>query len=53
MYFLLFYTVLGYQVRAVGQNETAAKVAGINVSRNIIITMLISGGSQDWRAQSN
>ena len=44
MYFLLFYTVLGYQVRAVGQNRTAAKVAGISVSRNIIITMLISGG---------
>ncbi len=44
IYFLLFYTVLGYQVRAVGQNQTAAKVAGISVSRNIIITMLISGG---------
>ena len=44
LYFLLFHTVLGYQVRAVGQNPIAARVAGISVSRNIIISMLISGG---------
>jgi general nucleoside transport system permease protein len=44
LYYLLFHTVLGYQVRAVGQNPVAARVAGINVSRNIVIAMLISGG---------
>lgn len=44
LYWILFRTVLGYQVRAVGQNQTAARTAGISVSRNIIIAMLISGG---------
>ena len=44
LYWILFRTVLGYQIRAVGQNQIAARVAGINVSRNIIIAMLISGG---------
>ena len=44
LYWILFRTVLGYQIRAVGQNEVAARVAGINISRNIIIAMLISGG---------
>ena len=44
LYWILFRTVLGYQIRAVGQNEVAARVAGINVSRNIIVAMLISGG---------
>ncbi len=44
LYWILFRTVLGYQIRAVGQNQVAARVAGINVSRNIIIAMLISGG---------
>ena len=44
LYWILFRTVLGYQVRAVGQNQTAARTAGISVPRNIIIAMLISGG---------
>ena len=44
LYWILFRTVLGYQVRAVGQNQIAARTAGISVSRNIIIAMLISGG---------
>ncbi len=44
LYWLLFRTTVGYQVRAVGQNPVAARVAGISVSRNIILAMLISGG---------
>ena len=44
LYWILFRTILGYQIRAVGQNQVAARVAGINISRNIIIAMLISGG---------
>lgn len=44
LYWILFRTVLGYQIRAVGQNQVAARVAGISVSRNIIVAMLISGG---------
>jgi ABC-type uncharacterized transport system permease subunit len=40
---LLTRTVLGYQIRAVGANLKAAQVGGIQVSRTIIWTMLISG----------
>ncbi len=36
-------TKWGYSLRAVGQNEEAAKYAGINSKKQILITMLISG----------
>lgn len=41
---ILFQTSLGFQIRAVGKNQVAARAAGIPVSKNIIIAMLISGG---------
>ena len=44
LYWVLFRTVLGYEVRAVGQNRRAAETAGISVTRNTVIAMLISGG---------
>lgn len=44
LYVVLFQTSLGYQIRAVGKNQVAARAAGIQVSKNIIIAMLISGG---------
>ena len=40
---LIWKTRLGYQIRTVGKNQDAAHYAGINVSRIIIITMMISG----------
>lgn len=40
---LLFKTYFGYEVRAVGFNNTAAKVGGINVEKTMISTMMISG----------
>ena len=40
---LLWRTRLGYQIRAFGQNEVAAKYAGISAVRVTIIAMLISG----------
>jgi simple sugar transport system permease protein len=40
---LLWRTSLGYEIRAVGQSQRAARYAGINVARTIIVTMLISG----------
>jgi len=43
-YILLFKTTIGYKIRAVGNNPTAAEHAGINVSRYIFLAMLISGG---------
>lgn len=44
LFYVLFKTYRGYEVRAVGLNSTAAKVAGINVSRTMVGTMLVSGG---------
>jgi general nucleoside transport system permease protein len=41
---LMWKTTVGFEMRMVGGNPNAAKYAGINSSRNIIITMLISGG---------
>jgi general nucleoside transport system permease protein len=37
-------TVLGYQIRAVGQNPRAARFAGIPVNAVLVKTALISGG---------
>ncbi len=42
-WFLLWRTRLGYAIRAVGQNPSAAKYAGIPHQRIIIVTMMISG----------
>ena len=41
---LLWRTQLGYQIRAFGHSETAARYAGISPFRIIMIAMLISGG---------
>ncbi len=43
VYWLLFKTTLGYEIRTVGQNPRAARYAGINVPRTIVLTMAISG----------
>jgi simple sugar transport system permease protein len=41
---LIWKTRLGYEIRAFGQSESAAKYAGIRPVRIIMIAMLISGG---------
>ncbi|MDN5360291.1 MAG: ral nucleoside transport system permease protein [Thermotogaceae bacterium] len=43
MYIILYKTSMGYEVKAVGFNPFAAEYGGINVSKNIIVTMAISG----------
>jgi len=43
IWWLLNKTTLGFEIRTVGANPDAAKYAGINVKRIIIITMLLSG----------
>jgi simple sugar transport system permease protein len=43
VYILLWRTTLGYRIRAVGQNRDAARYAGINVPRHIVISLLLSG----------
>ena len=41
--FLLWRTSFGYEIRAAGQSQKAARYAGISVPRTIIFTMLIAG----------
>lgn len=41
---LMWKTTIGFEMRTVGANPDAAKYAGINSARTVIITMLISGG---------
>lgn len=43
LFFLLFKTFFGYEIRAVGFNKYAARCGGINVNRTITFTMLVSG----------
>lgn len=43
IWWLLNKTTVGFEIRTVGANPDAAKYAGINVKRTIILTMLLSG----------
>ncbi len=43
IWWILVKTTLGFEIRTVGANPDAAKYAGINVKRAIIVTMAISG----------
>ncbi len=43
-YIFLWRTSIGYRIRAVGENERAARYAGIKVKRQIMLSMLLAGG---------
>ena len=43
VYWLLWRTVSGFEIRTVGANPSAARYAGINVEYNIVLTMVLSG----------
>ena len=43
VYILMTKTTLGYQLRACGSNRHAARYAGINDKRNIVLSMAIAG----------
>ncbi|MBI2975410.1 MAG: ABC transporter permease [Chloroflexi bacterium] len=43
IYWILFKTTLGFEIRTVGANPSAAKYAGMNITRNLVIAMCISG----------
>ncbi len=43
IYVVLEKTVFGYEIRATGLNKNAAKYAGMNEKKNIILSMAISG----------
>lgn len=44
VYFLINHTKVGYEIAVVGESVETARYAGINISKVIIIAMLISGG---------
>lgn len=43
VYYILWRTTLGYEIRAVGLNPDAAEYGGIKAARNMILAMFISG----------
>ncbi|MBQ3078698.1 MAG: ABC transporter permease [Clostridia bacterium] len=44
LYIIINKTTFGYEIRACGHSQTAAKYAGISEKRNIILSMAIAGG---------
>lgn len=44
VWWLLFRSTKGFEFRAVGLNPSAARYAGMNIGRTIVLTMIISGG---------
>ena len=43
MWWVLYKTTFGFEVRTVGANRDAARYAGINITRNVVLAMAISG----------
>ena len=43
LWYVIYRSRWGYEVRLIGDNPIAAKYAGINISRNIVLAMFISG----------
>ncbi|MBN1178541.1 MAG: BMP family ABC transporter substrate-binding protein [Anaerolineae bacterium] len=43
VYWILFKTTIGFEIRSVGSNPNAAKTAGISVAKNIVLAMAMSG----------
>jgi ABC-type uncharacterized transport system permease subunit len=43
VYVFLWRTTIGYRIRAVGQNQSASRYAGINVQRYIILSIALGG----------
>jgi simple sugar transport system permease protein len=44
LFIILHKTTFGYELKATGYNKNASKYAGMNGTRNIILTMAIAGG---------
>ncbi|OUD08989.1 sugar ABC transporter permease [Marivivens niveibacter] len=53
VWILIWRTKLGYETRAFGESESAAKYAGINPTKIIMIAMLISGALAGMMAINN
>ncbi|RPJ34226.1 MAG: ABC transporter permease [Planctomycetaceae bacterium] len=44
IFWLLWKTTTGFEIRAVGYNQNASKYGGISVSKNIVLAMVLAGG---------
>jgi simple sugar transport system permease protein len=44
LYWFLFKTTLGFEIRSVGANPDAAKYAGMNIIKNFVLVMAMAGG---------
>ncbi|MCG2784357.1 MAG: ABC transporter permease [Anaerolineae bacterium] len=44
VYWLLFKTTIGFELRSVGNNPDGAKYAGMSITRNIVLVMTLAGG---------
>lgn len=44
LWIILSRTKWGYEIRVIGENPTAARYAGINRARNVLLVMLLSAG---------
>jgi simple sugar transport system permease protein len=44
VWYILYRSKWGYEIRLTGDNPEAARYAGINIKRNIILVMMFSGG---------
>ncbi len=44
IYVIIDKTIFGYELKACGYNKNAAKYAGVNDKKNIILSIMISGG---------
>jgi simple sugar transport system permease protein len=44
VWFLLYRSRWGYEIRLIGDNPRAAQYAGLNITRNTILVMMVSGG---------
>lgn len=44
IWLVLSRTRWGYEIRLIGENPVAARYAGINIARNIVLVMFLSGG---------
>jgi simple sugar transport system permease protein len=53
VWWLIWHTRLGYEIRSLGHSETAAKYAGISPTKIIMVAMLISGALAGMMAINN
>ncbi|MDF1500402.1 MAG: ABC transporter permease [Anaerolineales bacterium] len=44
VWFVLSRSRWGYEIRVIGENQRAARYTGINIGKNILLVMLLSGG---------